>query len=160
MHIAAIDVNAWFDPSRLSLTDPEFVTNAEFVQLEAQVATQVFSRLRVAGFPVDTWTDVNTTPKLIKSIIAMLFGAWYYDRTYAEQSSDERVTTYANLLRGTAEANIAMLVAGLVTLEELPTLNPSTGQPSFFPNDLSSVTAASAEFPENGPPAFTMGQVF
>jgi len=159
MHIAAAEVNAWFEPSKLSLSVDEFTKNPENVQLESQIVTQVFSRLR-AVFDTSTWVDNATTPKLVKSICAMLIAAWIYDRVYSENAELEETATYAELLRRTAEANIQMLLSGMIVLEENPTAAAGIGQPSFFPNDLSSSLCPTSENPSDGPPAFTMGQVF
>lgn len=159
-HIVADDVNAWFDPSRLALDSDSFMSDPEQQALESQIVTQVFARLAPVFDEVTSWTSAANTPKLVKSIIAMLFGAWLYDRTYSENAETEETTTYGNLLRSTAWANVDMLVAGLIALEELPTVNAAAGQPSFFPTDFSSSQKPTVENPEYGPAAFTMGEVF
>ena len=159
MHIVNTDVNAWFEPSKLALESTEFLNGPEHIALEGQLVTQVFSRLSTV-FNTSFWTDDSNTPKLVKSIIAMLFAAWLYDRTYTEDAETEETTTYANLLRSTAWANVDMLLTGMITLEELPTVNATAGQPTFFPTDFSSSQEPTTESPEWGPASFSMGQVF
>jgi hypothetical protein len=149
-HIAVTDANAWLEATKLSLSTID-------AELESQVSLQIFARLAPV-FNTASWADVNTTPKLVKSIVAMYYTAAIYDRAYSDDSDTS--SNYAATLRGLADANIAGLLSGTLVLTEDPAANSDSGKPVFFPNDLSSANAATVDNPSDGGPAFTMGSVF
>lgn len=151
--ITVAEANAWSEPTKLTLTPTTFNADAE---LEQQIASQILSRL-MGTFDTSTWTSETTTPKIVRTIIAMYFVSWIYDRAY---SDDAEANAYAALLRQYADANIAGLIAGQIDLEEFPDANVGVGSPSFFPTDASSARVATPEAPSDGPPSFTMGTVF
>jgi hypothetical protein len=100
--------------------------------------------------------DANTTPKLVRKIIAMYYCGWAYDRQYSETSDSN---DYADRLRAMADSLIEGLISGSIDLIEIPGM-PPTSEPEFFPTDVSSANLPSMEFPSDGPPKFTMGKVF
>lgn len=154
-HFTAGEANAWLEDTKLSLDSID--TN-----LEQQIAAQILPRLTLAGFNTAAWTNDSTTPQLIRSLMAMLYVAWIYDRAYSDNNEDA-TSNYASLLRQHVELNIAGLVAGSIILTEEPDVNTDIGQPSFFPNDASSNTDAGFHVDPSqgdGPPAFMMGTVF
>lgn len=151
MHITLDEVNAWAESTKLDFSAGELDE-----ALERHVSTQIISRLR-GTFDVSTWVDDATTPKLVRTLISMLYMAWYYDKHY---SDDAEANAYAQLLRETVEANILGLLSGDIILEEFPDANIGVGTPSFFPTDASSSRPSSSMFPSDGPPVFTMGSVF
>lgn len=148
-HFTVAELNAWSEPTKLTLS-------AIDSSLELQVATQVLPQL-ASVFNTSTWTNDATTPALVRSIMAMYYVAWIYDRTYSE---DAESNEYSQLLRTTAQANINGLINGTVILAEDPTANAYSGTPSFYPNDASSALAPTAETPSDGPPSFMIGTVF
>lgn len=148
-HITVAEANAWFESTKLALTSIES-------ELEAQVASSILSRL-TAVFDVSAWIDQTSTPKLVRSIIAMYYCSWVYDRAYSDDAKEEN--DYANLLRRMAEANILGLLSGVIVIPESPD-NADVGVPTFFPNDLSSSLEPTPESPSDGGPAFMMGTVF
>lgn len=148
-NIELADAQAWIEPTKLTLS-------ALDVQLEAQVTTQIYSRL-LGTFETTSWNTPATTPAIVRSIIAMYYVAWVYDRAY---SDDAEANAYAQLLRQYADANIAGLIAGTIELVELPDANVGVSSPSFFPNDASSARQPTPENPSDGPPSFTMGTIF
>jgi hypothetical protein len=146
-------MQAWVEASRLSST---FDTVED--DLESQVVNQLWARL-IGSFDINTWTDENNTPNLIRSILAMQYVAWLYEKSFS--TDDEDGSAYATLLRMTAENNIAALLAGTIELPDVPSSVDSTlGQPSFFPNDASSSVYPTPDAPADGPGSFSMGQVF
>lgn len=151
MHIRVQEVNAWFEDTKLLL--PALDT-----ELEAQVAVQVFSAIG-AVYDTTSWTDETTTPSLVRTIEAMLYAAWIYDRAYGDDNDEQN--TYSQLLRSKAEALIQGIVGGVVVLPDTPELSGGTlDQPVFFPNDASSAQCPTADRPSDGPPSFSMGAVF
>lgn len=147
--IALSDAQAWIEPTKLTLSviEPE---------LEAQITTQIFSQL-LGVFDTTAWVNPASTPAIVRSIIAMYYVAWVYDRAY---SDDAEANAYAALLRSYADRNIAGLIAGNIELVELPDANVGVSSPSFFPNDASSAREPTQDSPSDGPPAFTMGTIF
>lgn len=153
-HILVGEAQAWLNDNKLDL-GASFTTDQ--TELEDQISTQVLSRLD-SRFDVSTWTDNSNTPALVRTIIAMLFVAWYYDQVY---SDDEEANAYAALLRQYAEANIEAILNGSQVLVEVdPDTTADLGLPAFFPNDLSSSQEPTTENPSDGGPSFLMGQVF
>lgn len=149
-NIALEEANAWLEPTKLTLPDLD-------PALEQQVAAQILSRLDTI-FDISTWVDENTTPTLVRTIIAMEYVAWTYDKTY---SDDAEANAYAALLRQHAEMNLEGILSGAVQLEEVdPNPALSLGTASFFPNDASSANPPTSDFPSDGGPSFLMGSVF
>jgi hypothetical protein len=148
-HIGIDDANAWLEPTKLTLSDID-------PNLEGQVSAQIFGRL-LASFDTSTWLTSATTPQIVRTVIAMYYVAWTYDKFY---SDDAESNAYASLLRQNADLIIAGLLAGTIELVELPTANDEIGSPVFFPNDVSSAACPTADNPSAGGPSFTMGTVF
>jgi hypothetical protein len=148
-HISVTEANAWTEPTKLTLASID-------ANIETQIINLIFPRFKTAGFPTTSWTNEASTPALIRTIIAMHYVAWQYDKHYAQE---EEASAYAALLRVQADANIASLLTGDITLDEfvLP-LDPGT--PTFFPNDLSSSLEPTIDTPSDGGPSFMMGTVF
>lgn len=150
-HISPEEANAWLESTKLSLSELDD-------ELEWQITSQIMSRLS-AGFNTSTWTDATTTPRLVRTIIAMYYVAAVYDRTYSD-NTDDTISNYATILRSLAESNITGLLNGTITLEEDPTANADIGSPVFFPNDASSAQKPTRDNPSDGGPSFMMGMVF
>lgn len=134
-YITVQDANAWTDKSKLTLTELDS-------ELEASVARQVFARISQA-YDTSTWVDSNTTPSLIRKIIAMQYVAWYYERAYSEDGGQN---TYSDRLFQQAEALIEGLITGAIDL-------PDNEEDSTLPK----IGTAEYEF---GEPKFTMGQIW
>ena len=143
------DAQAWVEKTKLTFAelDPDLLQ---------QVESQVIARLS-GQFETVTWVDAATTPKMVKSVIAMLYVAWYYDRSYSEDQ--EQGNDYAALLRASAEALMTGILDGSVDLPEVPG-SPEPGGPSFYPTDASSALSPTLEDPSLGPAAFSMGAKF
>lgn len=148
-YLTPAEANAWLEPTKLTLTAIE-------AELDTQISVQILNRLSPV-FNISTWVNNASTPRLVRSIMAMYYVAWVYDRTYAD---DGESNDYAKLLRSTADANISGLLSGSIILPEDPSANTDNSAPSFFPNDASSALEPTVEEPSNGPPAFMMGTVF
>ena len=89
-NISVQEAQSWAEDTKLNLGN---VLDAE---LEAMIATQVFARIAQV-YTTSSWITPETTPKLVRSILAMLYMAWYYDRTYSEDAL--KANPYAALLR-------------------------------------------------------------
>jgi hypothetical protein len=151
-HITLEEAKAWTEETKVGANFTEINED-----LEEQVAEIVLSMLS-RRFPTEViiWTDETTTPDLVRTIIAMYYVSFLYDKTY---STDDDLSAYAVLLRGLADANIEALLGGMIDLDEVPT-NTGFGNPVFYPNDISSASTPTVEDPSLGPAAFSMGRVF
>jgi hypothetical protein len=145
--IVVVDAQAWAEPTKLQITvlDP---------QLLGQVETQVLTRLD-GQLDISTWVDPTTTPAIVKSVLAMLYVAWFYDRQYSEEQ--EALNAYAILLRGQAESLLVGILDGSIAMD------PTTESPSdltFYPTDSSSAMAPTLDDMSLGDAKFSMGRVF
>jgi hypothetical protein len=152
--MANIDIQeaqAWSEQTKLNLG------SSLDGELEASIATQVISRIAQV-YDVSSWVDNTTTPKLVRSIIGMLYVAWVYSRQYSENVGPG-VVTYGDLLRQNAENLVVGIVTGAIALADA--VPPSdTGTPVFYPTDASTALAPTADDPSLGPEKFTMGVIW
>jgi hypothetical protein len=159
-HFAPHEGNAFLEGTKLSLSTVES-------DLDSTCALQILPRLQIA-YDTSSWTDESTTPTLIRSLIAMLYVASVYDRTYSD-NTDPSLSNYARSLRRIVEANITGLLNGTIVLPEQPDVADVLGTPLFFPNDASSQLGKAADCeggmgtlddPSNTDASFSMGSVF
>ncbi len=151
-HITVTDAKAWTEDTKLGV---EF--NTLDVELEKQVSQIVISRLS-ARFTTSAWVVSATTPALVKTLIAMYYTSFIYDRVY---STDDELSEYAALLRRQADLNIEALLAGNIDLEDDDANADTTySNPAFYPTDASSALAPTTDDPSLGPAVFSMGTVF
>lgn len=149
-NITLAEAQAWLECTKLSLTHLD-------TSMESQIAAQVLARV-VSAYPTDvvTWVDATTTPRLIRSVIAMLYAGWFYDKTYSENPEEN---SYADRLREQANNLIESIIAGTTDLVEVETPS-SLGRPVFFPTDASTAAKPTSDNPSDGPMSFLMGKVF
>jgi hypothetical protein len=151
-HVTLLEVQAWLEGTKLTLSSLD-------ASLEEEISNQVLARLAMA-YPNDyvTWTNETTTPKLVRSIIAMMYAGWFYDRQYSENPEDN---SYADRLRAAAQSLLDGILAGTIDIIEVAGL-PLIGQPLFYPTDASSAPDAVPTLadPAAGPAAFSMGKIF
>jgi hypothetical protein len=157
-HIVLADAQTWLENTKAHLTTLD-------ANLEAQVSTMVMGRLAETfnASLVSTWTDNNTTPALVKQIIAMMYCGWFYDRQFSEMVAAEG-TSYGVVLRTYAEALLEGVITGSIDLIEVAPGEPETA-PVFYPTDSSSTAAvlAANTNPDDqslGPPKFGMSMIF
>lgn len=145
------DAQAWAENTKL----PFSVLDTPLLN---QVEVQVLSSLRSCGIDttlINTWIDTATTPDLVKSIIAMLYVSWYYDRQYSEEQTEGN--DYAAMLRSHAQMLLTGVCDGTIEIPEAPTIG---GKPAFFPTDESSAAQPTCLEPELGGPYFNMSRGF
>jgi len=153
-HITANEAQAWAEATKLTVTSID-------ADLEASVSDLILSHL-ATQFDVSMWVDNNTTPKVVRRVIAMNYIAYLIDKTYNQ--SEPSTDSYARLLRARVDLVISGLLAGQMVLTDDP--NPAdaqAGQPMFYPTDESSaLTPADTNFLDMsvGPAAFSMGTIF
>lgn len=146
--IVLVDAQAWAEGTKLTIDqfDPALLS-----QVEAQVLTTLDNSIDVS-----TWVDSTTTPDIVRSIIAMMYVSWLYDRTYSEDQ--DAGNDYAIMLRAQAQGLIAGINDSSVVIPGFPTEN--VGGPLFYPTDTSSALLPTTLNPELGPASFQMGRQF
>lgn len=148
--ITAAEANAWADHVKLSIDTLDG-------ELEAAQAVEVLSRIGTT-YAVSGWIDSNTTPSLVRKIIAMKYVGWFFQRTYSE---DSEASNYGLLLVAQAENLIDGIVAGTLSLPGAISVDGSViGSPAFYPNDESSALSPTPDDRSLGPNSFSMGQVW
>jgi hypothetical protein len=142
------EANAWCEPTKSAIPDLD-QTHV------AQVASAVFARL-TSQYDTSLWTDATNTPAVVKTIIAMFYVSWHYDKAFSADPGHE-TDDYAKRLRGWAETLLVKLEEGT----DIPGVDPlPTGQPAFYPNDASSALEPTAADPSLGPNKFSMGVIW
>jgi hypothetical protein len=147
-HITLADAKAWTELTKVGAN----FTSID-ADLESQVSSQIIARLS-QRFSTVSWIDNTLTPLLVKTIIAMYYVSYVYDKTYSTDVPD--LAAYAILLRQQAEFNLTGLLAGNIDLPEVPGDTDFNG-PSFYPNDASSALEPTCEDSSLGPAKFSMG---
>lgn len=145
------DAQAWAENTKLPLSVLD-------THLLNQVEIQVITKLQSCGIEaalITTWTDSLTTPDLVKSIISMMYVAWFYDRQYSEEQTEGN--DYAAMLRNHAQMLLQGVCDGTIEIPEAPTI---AGKPAFFPTDESSAAQPTCLNPELGGPYFNMSRGF
>jgi hypothetical protein len=129
------EAQAWLEKTKASLG-----TELD-AALEESIAAQVLSRVALS-YDTSAWTTPETTPRLIRQIIAMKYASWFYNKQYSE---DDGLNDYALLLNANAETLIEGVVTGANDLPEVEGTVSTGGGPAF-------------ELPAQA--VFTMGKVF
>jgi hypothetical protein len=145
------EAQAWTEKTKLDLG-----TSLDG-ELEASISAQVIGQIAQV-YDTSSWSDSSTTPRLVRSIVAMLYVAWYYDRSYSEDAGAG--SSYGALLRMNANTLLTGIVAGNIALSDV-TPAVDTGQPAFFPTDTS--TAADpldTGETSDGPEKFSIGTIW
>jgi len=148
--IEVADAQTWTEKTKLTFDnlDPALLAQTESI---------IIGRL-APQFDTTTWLDHTSTPAMVKTVIAMNYVAWYYDRTYSEDQ--EQGNDYAALLRAQAEALMVGILDGSIGMPEVPPGTAEPGGPAFYPTDASSAARPTFEDPSLGPAAFSMGSKF
>lgn len=121
------EARAWGEKTKLA---PAFQNGLDS-DLLTQVQVEVLGNIAAVA-DTSTWLDSDTTPTLVKTIIAKLYVAWLIDRQYSE---DEELSQYAALLRATA-LNLQMaIVSSDIDLPGSNQDTPGDGLPSVYPTD-------------------------
>lgn len=128
-HILAADAQVWTEGTKLTIQSLD-------ANLESQVTTQVFAQLSELFDPTP-WADNTNTPSLVKSILAMYYVAWLYDRTYSADDNGDG-NSYAARLLARADALIAGILSGALAVVGATPVSVNESSVDFFPTDDSS----------------------
>lgn len=143
--ITPAEAQAWGERTKLKL---DTLDTALLDHLEAEVLGQIGGT-----YDTSTWVDTTSTPKLVRTIIAKLYVAWFYDRQYSED------TDSGNPYAANLKANAAMLIEGIVDGSiTIPGVDNTAGEIAFYPTDASSMLDP-RDFPDDpsvGPAVFSM----
>lgn len=141
------DAQGWAEETKLTLSSLD-------LSLLESIQSEVLARLSGA-YDTTTWISPTTTPSIVKVIIAKTYVAWFYDRQYSE--NQDQGNQYAAMLRANAEMLITGLLDGTINI---PGVTTATGNPAFYPNDVSSAMEPTSDDSSLGPAKFSMGKVF
>lgn len=147
--ITLAEAQAWGEPTKLPLPSLD-------ISLVAQVEEQVIARLSSA-YTTITWIDAVTTPRLVRSVIAMFYMSWLYDRAYSE---DNELNAWAARLAQMANDLLTEIIEGTIDIPDVPGSGDSLSGPVFYPTDASTAGTASADDWSQGPESFNMGKVW
>jgi hypothetical protein len=123
------------------------------------IEPMVLGRL-APGYDTSTWISNATTPKIVQTIISMIYAAYYYDKVYSEDVTTKE-SPWVQRLLANAEMLIAGITDGSITLVEIG--DSTIQQPIFYPNDNSSLQNPSDNNYADtslGNSKFSMGTVF
>jgi hypothetical protein len=134
-HVQLSEAQSWLESTKTGLGA------ALDENMEASIASQVLSRVATA-YDVSGWTTPENTPKLVRTVIAMKYASWYYNRSYSEEDG---VNDYAILLDGRAEQLLDGIVTGANDLPEIE-------------GTVDTLSGAGYELPADA--VFTMGKIF
>jgi len=143
--VTLAEVQAWLEETKMHLDafDPE---------LEEAARVMVFGKVGTIYDTAD-WVDEDSTPALVRKVIAMYVAAWTYNRQYSEEDPDG--SGYAKWLMSMAEIALEGISSGNVDLPEVPDSEQvPTSSPSFYPDDTVGLLV-----PEEAA-RFTIGKVF
>lgn len=148
--IRAEDASAWAEKTKLPILQLES-------ELVGQMETRVLARLS-AAYPDDviTWVSPDTTPQIVRTVISMLYVAWFYDRQYSEEQ--QSLNDYAVLLRAEAETLLQGILDGSIIIPGVVT--PSLDSAAFYPTDTSSALCPTSMDSSLGDAKFSMGKVY
>ncbi len=145
-YLTVPNVQTWLEATKLTVATVES-------GLETATKFRVIAALSEV-YDTSLWLDDTSTPALVRQVMAMYYAAWYYRRTYSEDTDSS--PTYADWLEGLADTMLMGIVDGTLDLIEVVGLSAATGSMDFYPQDNN--------YDSNGyrvdDAKFTMGQVF
>ena|ERR1700759_5346107 len=127
MRIELADVQNWCEPTKLPVGELDD-------RWTLQIETQVFAKLE-AGFDVSTWVGPETTPEIIKSVIAMKYASLLYEKQYSEDS--DQSNAWAARLDMMADDLIDGMLSGSVVIDGYVQAEEHS-DPVSYPTDTSS----------------------
>lgn len=151
--VTTSEIQAWLEPTKLSITAP----NLDLLEhMEEEVLVRISTAYDVSG-----WTDVSSTPKIVRTIISKLYASFFIDRAYSE--NQEENNDYAQKLKDNAEMLITGIVGGLIPIPDVPGGNggnTTVDRAAFYPTDSSSAQKPTSDNPSLGGPYFSLGKSF
>lgn len=129
-------------------------------ELLSHYEEEIIDRLsaQIDAATIATWTNADTTPKLVRTIISRKYFAWFYYRQYSEDDGTSE-NTYAKKLDASAEMLLTGILDGSIPI---PGVTTDVSSPTFYPTDASTATDPK-DVPSDssvGPAAFSMTTTF
>lgn len=123
---------------------------------ESEILARLSSQIDVAT--IATWVGPDSTPVLVRTIIARKYFGWFYFRQYSEDIG-EHENTYAQKLLDAADMLLAGILDGTIII---PGSTTDISAPTFYPSDASSAMDPRdvPSDPSVGPAAFSMTTTF
>jgi hypothetical protein len=145
LYASVDDINAHLPENKAAISDAD----DDLLQVEAWRLIRAKLSTTFATATLNTWTDPDSTPGIIRSIAGMVIAAKWYAELYAEDSDAD--ATFANNLYLQAIDLLNQIAAGLIVITDddgEPLADTSSlSSDDFYPND-------------SVPPVFTMGKEF
>jgi hypothetical protein len=148
-YVTLQEVQQWLERTKLDLTEFD-------IELEASAKSFVFAKVS-RFYDTSTWLAANTTPELIRKILAILVAAWTYMRQYSED--EDALNEYAEKLEKMAYDLIDGIIGGTLELSGAAAVLGGSTPATFYPTDAQD----DAEGGKDGADErrrFTMGSVF
>jgi hypothetical protein len=132
-HISVAEVQSWFTTNRLQLAVTDDLPE------EPNIAQEVLSVL-ASAYDVSGWTEVSTTPALVRKVISARVAAVRYRKSYADQIDE---VSYADWLDEWAMNLLEQILSGSAALLDLPVEEQETAQEGrstvFWPTDQTAI---------------------
>lgn len=120
------DVQTWLETTKLDIvTVEDGLDSAAYLRVASALSDR---------YDISSWLDAASTPELVRQVMAMYYAAWYYRRTYSEDTDES--PTYADWLEGLADTLLAGLADGSVDIPGLTPITEDEGEPDFYPRDI------------------------
>ncbi len=129
VHVTLPEVQQWLEPTKSTLATVD-------TELE-DTAFQIVSSNLAQSYSVATWIDANSTPKLVRKVIALLIAAWEYGRLF---SQNDGFGEYPDRLEAMAFAILQNIVDGTADLTDVPGDPVEASGPLFYPTNNSSAS--------------------
>ena len=138
-HISVAEVQSWFTTNRLQLAVTDDLPE------EPNIAQEVLSVL-ASAYEVSSWTEVSTTPALVRKVISARVAAVRYSKTYADQIDE---VSYADWLNAWAENLLEQILSGKAALLDLTDEEQEAAQEGrstvFWPTDQTAIAEPAAD---------------
>lgn len=143
-YVTELEIQQWLEATKLNVSSVD-------AQLELSARNIAFNKLSQI-YDTTVWTNIATTPALIRQVISMLVAAWIYNRAFSQEDSEG--SGYAAWLEDKAMGLLESISTGALDLPEVVGIVTSVSGPSFYPNDDTEL-----EDPYQAA-KFSMGKVF
>jgi hypothetical protein len=140
-YVSLGDLNAWMAKQKLSLSQEDLDNE---IALEFTQAAHIKGRLSQA-YDTSVWVDTDSTPALVRAIIAMRMAGWIWLRKNADVNRGSGDNSFGRMLLAESDRLLTDIEQGTISLD----------------GETYNVDAALSEtYDPVIDPAFTMGAVF
>jgi hypothetical protein len=126
------DVNANLD-NNVQVPEEEDLT---LLQISIARSVKAYLSRVLTWTTLNTWTDPDTTPDIVREIAAKLIAAQYYYQKISTTTYEVPTTSYAQVLYNQAMEYMNMIISGEIVIPDVPE-TPTEGMSTadFWPVD-------------------------